>query len=160
MACSQTKSKVREGYRNQGNELVQSRNVSGTMVTITYMPACWEQALGRKNEDIGKEMTFRVNVQLPPGTGLPRNANPNVDRVDTAFQLTAKDSDRYPVFAQRVANGNTRGVEYLVSFERRNGDTTGEIQFLFKDWIFTHNKLRFSFDTKNIKNIDAISCGL
>lgn len=146
-------------YSNDNKALIQERNVGGILLSVTYMPVYWERLLGRNNPDADQEISFKLNIAPPKTTGSQQQGMATAD-ADTLFLLIAGQDTIPTLFAQQVANGNPSSAEYLVTFKRTALEENSILQLVFKDWVYTHNKMVFPFEVKNIKNIDSLSSRL
>lgn len=157
-SCNTRKKEMKALYSKENKALIQEKNVAGTLLSVTYMPVHWERMLGRDNPAAEQEMSFKLNI-VPPKTISKPQSGMVIDP-DTLFLLLAGRDTIPTLFAQQVPNGNPGTAEYLVTFKRIAVEKDATLQLVFKDWVYTNNKLVFPFEIKNIKNIDSLSSRL
>lgn len=124
-----------------------------------YLPVRWqafEKQVPKTDGADETEMDFRLQVVLlPAGTPLPHGPAFSYG-LDTLFALVL-DGDTLPaIYAERMPQGNIRGIEYLVGFERRNWNGV-QASLIFKDHLFTGQPQIFSFDLLQAAKIDSLS---
>lgn len=161
-ACRQTGTGLKTIMNNPATGLHQEKRVGSTVVSFTYLPECWERVNGRNAGEGSAEMCFKINVFSPEnGAGMakkePQGASYGLDSV---FQLVLNHDTLAPLQAQRIANGNMKGIEYLVIFERRPLRSVQTAAFIYKDWLFTSTRLVFPLQKNYLQKSDSISCRL
>jgi hypothetical protein len=159
-SCNNGKKEIKTAYKNNKQSLIQERNVGGILLHVTYLPVYWERLLGRDNPSADQEISFKLNIVPPKTTGELQRGTKPVMEVDTLFDLIAGQDTIPALFAQQIANGNPSSAEYLVTFKRRTLENNTTLQLVFKDWVYTHSRMVFPFEVKNIKNIDSLSSRL
>jgi hypothetical protein len=142
--------------------LHQEKRVGNTVVTFTYLPECWERVNGRRENEGAPEMCFKINVlSTGNGAGMRKNEAQGASYgLDSVFQLVLNHDTLAPLHAQRIANGNMKGIEYLVIFERRPLSSVQAAAFIYKDWLFTSTRLVFPLQKNYLQKSDSISCRL
>lgn len=161
-ACRQAGTGLKEIMNNPASGLHQEKRVGSTVVSFTYLPECWERVNGRDESAGAEEMCFKVNV-FSPGNGAgmaKKDAQGASYGLDSVFQLVLNHDTLAPLQAQRIANGNIKGIEYLVIFERRPLRSVQTAAFIYKDWLFTSTRLVFPLQKNYLQKSDSISCRL
>lgn len=131
--------------------LTQARKVNGHAFTLSYLPSV-QQVEGEL-----PEWCFKLNIQLPEGSKQDGEGLQSSFGIDTLFHLiTGKDTSA-PLHAMRIANGNLRGIEYMIIFEKPLNPEDASAKFCFRDWLFTHQFLEFPLQTPAIVKIDSLS---
>lgn len=140
-------------------DLKREKNVQGTDMQLSYMPACDKKAAAGQGGVTGAdELGFRLRVMPPKDQDhAPVTMHANVD---TLFNVVVGKDTIAPLFAQQIANGNIGGTEYLVVFDRTQLKQDTACTFLFRDWLFTNTHLSFRFNLTNTKKLDAKSCSI
>jgi hypothetical protein len=136
---------------------VQEKEIRGTKLMLTYMPPCMQP--NGTSENDATEVVFKLNIFSDQLKEVKtREAGQLLSYgIDTLFMLTSGQDSVAPLLAQRIANGNLRGAEYLLIFERTALQHDKQVTLIFKDWLFTNVRMEFPVD---IFKIDSISCGL
>lgn len=162
-ACtSGNKNSLKAAMKDPKNGLVQEKRIGGTVVKLTYLPECWERMNGRMQEADHDEMCFKINVFPVNEEGEKKKQDDKRASfgLDTVFQLVLNHDTLKPLQADRVANGNARGIEYLVIFERKPLEAVQQAVVIYKDWLFTSTRLVFPMQKKYIQLTDSLSCRL
>ncbi|WP_126243471.1 hypothetical protein [Chitinophaga rhizosphaerae] len=76
---------------------------------------------------------------------------------DSLFQLIASGDTLAPLMVVRVANGQTSGAEYLMTFDRAPLRRPGMVQLRFRDWLFSQRDLYFPLNVPSIYQLDSIN---
>jgi len=136
---------------------VQEKEFNGTRIMLTYMPPCMQHNAAEEGDT--SEIVFRLNVFSEQLKGAKNAAAERALSygIDSLFTLVSGQDSLPALLAQRIANGNLRGVEYLLVFDRERVRNSGQAVLVFKDWLFTNVRMEFPV---NILKIDSISCGL
>ncbi|MGF6848140.1 hypothetical protein QFZ51_003375 [Chitinophaga sp. W3I9] len=161
-ACDQPGAGLKAIMNDPASGLHQEKRVGNTVVSFTYLPACWERVNGRSANEGATEMCFKVNVFSPGNSAGMRkkDAQGASYGLDSVFQLVLNHDTLAPLQAQRIANGNMKGIEYLVIFERRPLSSVQAAAFIYKDWLFTSTRLVFPLQKNYLQKSDSISCRL
>ncbi|MET6997051.1 hypothetical protein [Chitinophaga defluvii] len=136
---------------------IQEKDIRDTRIRLTYVPPCKQE--GAVMEPDTTEVVFKLNVfsaQLKE-TKDKKTIQALSYGIDSLFVLTSGQDSLPPLLAQRIANGNLRGAEYLLVFDRTALRQRQEAVLVFRDWLFTSVRMEFPI---NIAKIDSISCGL
>lgn len=134
------------------NGIIQMRTINGHKFRLSYLPA--EQPV----EGDFPEWCFKLNIHLPEGeTGRQDEGNQASYGVDTLFHLVSGKDTLLPLHAMRVANGNMKGIEYMIIFNRPDVLHGRQTTFCFSDWLFTHQYLAFPLQVPAIVKIDSLS---
>ncbi|QJB35661.1 hypothetical protein HF324_31920 [Chitinophaga oryzae] len=141
--------------------LVTEKNIGGTVVTCTYLPRCWDHPGTPEVAEADSELSFKVHIRADkPGMkekSAQQAANYGLEEV---FQLVADEDTLSPVIAQRIANGNMGGVEYLVTWQRPALEKKRTAALIFKDQVFTTTRLVFPLKINSLLQSDSLSCRL
>jgi hypothetical protein len=139
------------------NPAVQEKEFGNTRIRLTYMPPCIQVAENMTADST--EVVFKLNVFSPQLKEVKDKKTQQALSygIDTLFVLTTGQDSLAPLLAQRIANGNLRGAEYLLVFDRMALRNNQQVDLVFRDWLFTNVRMIFSVD---ISKIDSISCGL
>lgn len=161
-ACHQSGTDLKAILNDPASGLHQEKRVGNTVVTFTYLPECWERVNGRKGNEDSPEMCFKINVFSPEnGAGIRKKEAQGASYgLDSVFQLVLNHDTLAPLQAQRIVNGNMKGIEYLVIFERRPLSSVQAAAFIYKDWLFTSTRLVFPLQKNYLQKSDSISCRL
>lgn len=138
--------------------LRQEKEVNNVKMELSYMPRCPEKAEKGLGGVAGEnDLSFRLLVF--PAKRSDLSAQVLSYGIDTLFDLQLTGGSVAPVMAQRIANGNVRGIEYLLVFDRSMVKEDA-VKVVFKDYLFTNTLLTFPIDIRNANKLDAISCNL
>ncbi|MBC9914057.1 hypothetical protein [Chitinophaga varians] len=152
--------KLQALLRDTHNGLVTEKNIGGTVVTCTYLPRCWDQltpsAVANDNE-----LSFKINVRSDKPDMKEKSGQQAASYgLEEAFQLVTDNDTLSPVIAQRIANGNMGGVEYLVTWQRPVWQQKKVAALIFKDQVFTTTRLVFPLMINSLLQSDSLSCRL
>lgn len=141
----------------QTDPRVQEKEFHDTRLVLTYMPPCMLEEMKMAADT--SEVVFRLNVFSEE---LKQSESRDAARaisygLDTLFNLVSGADSLPPLLVQRIANGNLRGAEYLLIFNRTALHNRQQVALVFRDWLFTNVRMEFPMD---IFKIDSISCGL
>lgn len=142
---------------------LQKKQINNTEIAVTYMPACWQQAIDRDTLAMPDTSTliFRLDINPQPGNTRGRATGEALSyNLDTLFLLVQGTDTIAPLYAHRVANGNLTGMEYLVGFNRRHISPAPDLHLIFKDWIFSGARVHFTWQREWIQKIDSLSCSI
>ncbi|PSL46028.1 hypothetical protein CLV51_1034 [Chitinophaga niastensis] len=141
--------------------LVQEKHIGNTVVRLTYLPECWERVNNKAAKADQTEMCFKINILRTGVNDSQKQENKAMSYgLDTIFQLILNHDTLSPLLAQRIANGNINGVEYLVIFERRPLSAVQQAALVYKDWLFTSTRLVFPLQKNYLQKSDSLSCRL
>lgn len=147
--------------QDRNNGLVTEKNIGGTVITCTYLPRCWDHPGTTAATDKGEELSFRINIRSDredmKEKSMQQAASYNLE--DVFGLLTEKDT-LSPVMAQRIANGDINGVEYLVTWQRPVLQNSRQLVLIFKDQVFTTTRLVFPIKINSLLQSDSLSCRL
>jgi hypothetical protein len=139
--------------------LRQTKQVNGVQLELSYMPRCPEKAAQGAGGVAGEnDLSFRLRII--PARNNDLSAPVLSYGIDTLFDLQVAGGSVAPLMAQRIANGNVRGLEYLLVFDRNVVKEEAVCKVIFKDYLFTNTLLTFPVDIRNANKLDAISCNL
>lgn len=161
-ACRPGGTDLKAIMNDPASGLHQEKRIGNTVVTFNYLPECWERVNGGKGKEGSPEMCFKINVFSPGNeAGMRKKEAPGASYgLDSVFQLVLNHDTLAPLQAQRIANGNMKGIEYLVIFERRPLSSVQVAAFIYKDWLFTSTRLVFPLQKNYLQKSDSISCRL
>ncbi|WP_160717997.1 hypothetical protein [Chitinophaga solisilvae] len=163
-ACSGNRQdKLAQLMKDATTTLSQEKRVGPMVIRCTYLPACWDQRSQKEAPGSNEaEMSFRINVQSTnPGEVKEKGSRQMASYgVEENFQLIVNRDTLLPVLAQRIANGNLDGAEYLVIFPRVPLAPVQTMSLVYKDWVFSSTRLVFPFNKTFLQQSDSISCGL
>lgn len=136
---------------------VQEKEFHDTRLVLTYMPPCMLEEMKMAVDT--SEVVFRLNIFSEK---LKQSKSAEAARaisygLDSLFTLISGADSLPPLLAQRIANGNLRGAEYLLIFNRTALHNRQQVALVFRDRLFTNVRMEFAMD---IFKIDSISCGL
>lgn len=141
--------------------LVTGKNIGGTVVTCTYLPRCWDQPGARDVADTDRELSFKIHIRADKPDMKEKSASQAANYgLEDAFQLVSGKDTLAPVIAQRIANGNMGGVEYLVTWQRPALEEKQNAVLIFKDKVFTATRLVFPLKINSLLQSDSLSCRL
>lgn len=143
--------KVVEMLANPANMLMQSREVNRHKFLLSYLPA------GVRTAGDMPEWCFKLNIRLPEGVIGQQEGTQASFGVDTLFYLVSGKDTLLPLHAMRIANGNMKGIEYMIVFSRPADPEGSNTRFCFSDWLFTHQYLEFPLRIPAIIKIDSLS---
>lgn len=161
-ACRSGKADLQTLMSDPASGLQQEKHVGNVVVKFTYLPECWDRMYSQNREENREEMCFKVNVHLEDkNAGNQKTESPAASYgLDSIFQLVLNHDTIAPVLAQRIANGNINGMEYLVIFERKPLKAIQQLAFVYKDWLFTSTRLVFPLQKNYLQKSDSLSCRL
>ena len=139
--------------------LRQEKVVNNVRMELAYIPSCGEKA-DKGMPGVAGDSDFAFRLRVFPAADKDLSANALSYGIDTLFSLEAGAAALQPVMAQRIANGNLSGVEYLLVFDRTSLKNVPQCKIVFKDYLFTNTLLSFVIDIRNADKLDAISCNL
>ncbi|WP_343307730.1 hypothetical protein AAHN97_11375 [Chitinophaga niabensis] len=130
------------------NGLYQVKEINGHQFRLTYLP---EKEKGQE------EWCFKLNVEVSPETKASKGESQQASYgLDTLFALVAGADTLLPAHTMRIANGNLKGIEYMIIFEKKKWQVEN-VKFCFSDWLFTHRFIEFPVQLPAINKIDSIS---
>ncbi|SKA40249.1 hypothetical protein SAMN04488128_105152 [Chitinophaga eiseniae] len=145
--------------RNTG--LVTEKNIGGTVVTCTYLPRCWDHPRTPAVAEEDSELSFKVHIRADKPDMREKSAQQAANYgLEEVFQLVTDGDTLSPVIAQRIANGNMGGVEYLVTWQRPALEEKRTASLIFKDQVFTTTRLVFPLKINSLLQSDSLSCRL
>lgn len=137
--------------------LQQERTVADFDIRLTYLPMHWKKITGVENASAASQMTFRLRVKdRIPGRKPAAATSIHQD----VFALVSGGDTLRPLLAERIADGGFNGSEFMVIFPRPVTMADTVLQFLFRDELFTNNKMWFPLYVHKINMIDSISSRL
>lgn len=152
-ACNTRRDQLAKVIRDTGNQLFQQQTINGLEFRLMYLPES-----KKLNGSESGELAFKLNVVNPDKkVKLGQGSDQASYGIDTLFELTYPGRAAVPIHAMRIANGNMNGVEYLVIFDKQDMPATGDCEFVFKDWLFTHQLIHFSVKPEAVKAADSLS---
>ncbi|MGE7775627.1 hypothetical protein ACQKLP_12935 [Chitinophaga sp. NPDC101104] len=75
---------------------------------------------------------------------------------DSLFEVIVPGDTLAPLMVVRVANGQTDGAEYLLTFDRSKLRPSTGVQLRFRDWLFSQRDLYFPLNVASIYQLDSI----
>ncbi|WP_212002831.1 hypothetical protein [Chitinophaga sp. HK235] len=161
MACESPAGKQFKALHQQpDNGLVQHKNIGNIAISCTYLPIGWQRSVNDGKDENDNLLTFRINVSSADASAIQKMSAQQVASfgLDTLFQLIADNDTLIPVYAERVANGNIGGPEYLVAFHR--SEKVSKLQLVYKDWIYSGSRLFFPLQQTLLQQSDSLSLAL
>lgn len=152
--------KLQALLKDADNGLVTEKNIGGTVVTCTYLPRCWDHLTPSAvaNAD---ELSFKINIRSDKPDMKDKSRQQAASYgLEEAFQLVTDNDTLSPLIAQRIANGNMGGVEYLVTWQRPAWREKRTAALIFKDQVFTTTRLVFPLKINSLLQSDSLSCRL
>lgn len=145
LACN-TRRQQRESMK--ALSLLDEKEASGWTMRLRYLPS---------KEPDSLEWTLVLRVEH--ASGLPQKIvnEPRYSYgIDSLFEVITPVDTLAPGMAIRVANGQTDGAEYLLTFDRRAFRQPGKVQLRFRDWLFSQRDLYFPLNVVSIHQLDSI----
>lgn len=145
LACN---TKRQRAEKMKEMSLLDEKEAAGWKMYLRYLPS--------KQQDTA-EWTLVLRVEH--GSGLPQklvNETRFSYGIDSLFEVITPSDTLAPGMAMRVANGQTNGAEYLLSFDRRALHQQGGVQLRFRDWLFSQRDLYFPLNVVSIHQLDSI----
>lgn len=150
-ACNNDARKEIEMLNSKGAGLNQTLELNDKLFKLQLMPRSMNHT-GNGNR------VFRLTVSSKyPQLNEVVNKQSIAYGLDTLFALVEDGDTLRPFAADLIPTGNIKGLEYLVAFPKMDVTGVNNIHFLFNDWLFTHQVLRFQIDPVFIQKIDSLS---
>jgi len=145
------------------NKITQTITIGDISIVTKFLPASYRSLMGNKQDSIIKEddRFYYFNVKFDKKAG----DKPAKEKVlylnfdmQNDFVLLVNDKDSIaPAICQKIENGIAGSYEYMVVFEKRNGEELSKDMTLFyHDKIFSIGTVAFVYKEKDIKKIPKL----
>jgi len=163
-ACGQKapELRVKSYVDDPDNKITQTITIGEVAVVAKYLPAPYRSLMGNQPDSLKEEDVFYYfNVKFNKITG----DKPAKEKVlylnfdmQNDFVLLVNDKDSIaPAICQKIENGIAGSYEYMVVFEKRNGEELSKDMTLFyHDKIFSIGTVAFVFKEKDIEKIPKL----
>ncbi|WP_157962973.1 hypothetical protein [Chitinophaga deserti] len=128
--------------------LLDEKEASGWKMRLHYLPS--------KSRDTSD---WSLVLRIEHSSGLPQKMlnEPKFSYgIDSLFEVISPTDTLSPFMAIRVANGQTNGAEYMLTFDRKALREQGAMQLRFRDWLFSQRDLFFPLNLASIHQLDSI----
>ncbi|WP_341839414.1 hypothetical protein [Chitinophaga caseinilytica] len=145
LACQ---SKRQRAEKMRELSLLDEKEASGWKMRLRYLP------------ENGKDTSaWNLVLRVEHASGLPQKMlnDPKFSfGIDSLFEVITPADTVSPFMAIRVANGQTNGAEYMITFDRSALRHSTGVQLRFRDWLFSQRDLYFPLNVTSIHQLDSI----
>lgn len=139
IACKSPAERVDKIMKDEKHGLIAANSSEGASFHLQYLPP-----FNAKEDDGG--IRFRFNVV--------HDKSISIGSVDSLLFFRDGANRVYPSQAERIANGNIRGTEYMVIFTK--GQLKGAMELVFMDPVWMKREVVFHPDITAIAAINSI----